>query len=26
MLEVLFSDSEKGSMKVAKNYNVKNMR
>lgn len=25
MLEVLFSDSEKGSMKVAKNYNVKNM-
>jgi hypothetical protein len=24
MLEVLFSDSEKGSMKVAKNYNVKN--
>ena len=25
MLEALFSDSEKGSMKVAKNYNVKNM-
>jgi len=25
MLEVVFSDSEKGSMKVAKNYNVKNM-
>lgn len=25
MLEVVFSDSEKGSMKVAKNYNEKNM-
>lgn len=25
MLEVLFSDNEKGSMKVAKQYNVKNM-
>lgn len=25
MLEVLFSDSEKGSMKIAKNYNIKNM-
>ena len=25
MLEVLFSDSEKGSMKVAKNYNAKAM-
>ena len=24
MLEVVFSDSEKGSMKVAKNYNMKN--
>lgn len=25
MLEVVFSDSEKGSMKVAKNYNERNM-
>ena len=25
MLEVVFSDSEKGSMKLAKNYNEKNM-
>ncbi len=25
MLEALFSDSEKGSMRVAKNYNSKNM-
>lgn len=25
MLEVVFSDSEKGAMKVAKNYNIKNM-
>lgn len=24
MLEVVFSDSEKGSMKLAKDYNVKN--